>query len=72
MVSSPESVEVVQPAFMRLEAEGGLLLIEVGVTNAVCCADQGAHVERVGTFCSRLLCRVVTCMPWLMLESVIR
>jgi hypothetical protein len=29
MVSSPESVEVVQPAFMRLEAEGGLLLIQV-------------------------------------------
>lgn len=29
MVSSPESIEVVQPAFMRLEAEGGLLLIEV-------------------------------------------
>jgi hypothetical protein len=29
VVSSAESVEVVQPALMRLEAEGGLLLIEV-------------------------------------------
>jgi hypothetical protein len=29
MVSSPESVEEVHPALMRLEAEGGMLLIEV-------------------------------------------
>jgi hypothetical protein len=29
MVSSAESVEEVHPALMRLEAEGGMLLIEV-------------------------------------------
>lgn len=36
LVSSPESVEEVHPAMMRLEAEGGLLLIEVSLEMLGC------------------------------------
>jgi hypothetical protein len=56
MVSSPEAVEVVLPALMRLEAEGGLLLIQVC---GVCSCLRGVERRLIG---AQLLQRaVITC-----------